>query len=99
MSLLILSFTSTDAIPLHVLTDMLLTQPIDKEEGRMPSPAQLKRKFIIKHKKLPEGSEASLFTSRIQEDNGPDIDISNAVKNGILYLEDPIDKVRLIDLI
>jgi phosphatidylinositol phospholipase C gamma-1 len=70
---------------------MLLTQPIDKDEGRMPSPSQLKRKFIIKHKKLPEGSEVGF--SRIQEDNGPDIDISNAVKNGILYLEDPIDKV------
>lgn len=75
---------------------MLLTQPIDKDEGQMPSPLQLKRKFIIKHKKLPEGSEAALNASRIQEDAAPDIDISNAVKNGILYLEDPIDKVSFI---
>ena len=72
---------------------MLLTQPIDKDEGQMPSPIQLKKKFIIKHKKLPEGSEAALNASRVQEESGHDVDISSAVKNGILYLEDPHDKV------
>lgn len=31
---------------------MLLTQPIDRESGQMPSPEQLKRKIIIKVKEL-----------------------------------------------
>lgn len=78
-----------------VLGDMLLTSHVDKDEVQMPSPLKLLKKFIIKHKKLPEGSEAALLASRVQEDNGPDIDISNAVKNGILYLEDPVDKVSI----
>ena len=76
-------------------TDMLLTQAIDKDENRMPSPIQLKKKFIIKHKKLPEASEAGLLSTRVQEDNGPENDISNAVKNGVLFLEDPVDKVSV----
>lgn len=37
-----------------VLGDMLLTQPIDRNETRMPSPEQLMYKFIIKHKRLPD---------------------------------------------
>lgn len=31
-----------------LVPDMLLTQPIDRDETCMPSPTQLKRKFIIK---------------------------------------------------
>lgn len=38
----------------EVLGDMLVTQPIHRNEDRMPSPEQLKHKFIIKHKRLPE---------------------------------------------
>lgn len=34
--------------------DMLVTQPINKDETKMPSPEQLKYKIIIKHKKFPE---------------------------------------------
>lgn len=30
------------------LSDMLLTQPVERDEAEMPSPAQLKRKIIIK---------------------------------------------------
>ena len=58
----------------------------------LPSPSQLKRRFIIKHKKLPEGSEAALLAAKVQEDVTTDVDISTAVKNGELYLEDPIEK-------
>lgn len=39
---------------IEILGDMLLTQPIDRNENRMPSPEQLVYKFIIKHKRLPE---------------------------------------------
>ncbi|RWS31552.1 phospholipase C gamma-like protein, partial [Leptotrombidium deliense] len=74
----------------EILGDLLLTQPISSEETEMPSPNQLKRKFIIKHKKLPEGTEVAV-TSKTTDESEPDI--SNSVKNGILYLEDPIDKI------
>jgi len=39
---------------IEVLGDMLLTQPVDRNETKMPSPEQLMYKFIIKHKRLPE---------------------------------------------
>lgn len=42
------------SIMIEVLGDMLLTQPIDRNENRMPSPEQLMYKFILKHKRLPE---------------------------------------------
>ena len=36
---------------------MLLTAPVDKTEKELPSPEKLRRKIILKHKKLPEGSD------------------------------------------
>lgn len=39
---------------IEILGDMLVTQPIDWNEDRMPSPKKLKYKFIIKHKRLPQ---------------------------------------------
>lgn len=39
---------------IEILGDMLITQPIERFEYKMPSPEQLKFKFIIKHKRLPE---------------------------------------------
>lgn len=41
----------------EILGDLLLTQPIDKTETKLPSPHQLRNKIILKHKKLPEGLE------------------------------------------
>ncbi|XP_023227625.1 1-phosphatidylinositol 4,5-bisphosphate phosphodiesterase gamma-1-like [Centruroides sculpturatus] len=76
---------------IEVFGDMLLTQPIDKDEVKMPSPHQLKKKIIIKHKKLPEGTDENTVFSRNEEIN-IDQDVSNAIKNGFLYLEDPVDK-------
>ncbi|XP_055354504.1 LOW QUALITY PROTEIN: 1-phosphatidylinositol 4,5-bisphosphate phosphodiesterase gamma-1-like [Paramacrobiotus metropolitanus] len=40
-----------------VLGDLLLTEAIDPEERQMPSPNQLKRKIIIKHKKIRKNVE------------------------------------------
>ncbi|XP_037936423.1 1-phosphatidylinositol 4,5-bisphosphate phosphodiesterase gamma-1-like [Teleopsis dalmanni] len=34
--------------------DMLLTQRCDRSESQLPSPYQLRKKIILKHKKLPE---------------------------------------------
>uniref|UniRef100_A0A8C6VB80 1-phosphatidylinositol 4,5-bisphosphate phosphodiesterase gamma n=1 Tax=Naja naja TaxID=35670 RepID=A0A8C6VB80_NAJNA len=71
-----------------VFGDMLLTKPIDISADGLPSPNQLKRKILIKHKKLAEGSAyEEMPSSAVYSEN----DISNSIKNGILYLEDPIN--------
>lgn len=47
--------------------------------------------LVPQHKKLAEGSAyEELPTSVMYSEN----DISNSIKNGILYLEDPINHVR-----
>eukprot|EP00730_Choanoeca_flexa_P001991 TRINITY_DN10872_c0_g1_i3.p1 TRINITY_DN10872_c0_g1~~TRINITY_DN10872_c0_g1_i3.p1 ORF type:complete len:1382 (+),score=416.91 TRINITY_DN10872_c0_g1_i3:102-4247(+) len=60
--------------------------PNANEAGRdcYPSPEQLKGRVIIKHKKLQGGSD-SIDTSAKMED------LSSARRNGILFLEDPIN--------
>ncbi|XP_074148737.1 1-phosphatidylinositol 4,5-bisphosphate phosphodiesterase gamma-1 isoform X1 [Sminthopsis crassicaudata] len=71
-----------------VFGDTLLTKPVDIAADGLPSPNQLKRKILIKHKKLAEGSAyEEVPTSVMYSEN----DISNSIKNGILYLEDPIN--------
>ncbi|XP_033849121.2 1-phosphatidylinositol 4,5-bisphosphate phosphodiesterase gamma-1-like isoform X2 [Acipenser ruthenus] len=70
-----------------VFGDMLLTKPVDINADELPSPYQLRRKIIIKHKKLVEGNMYEEVSSASYSEN----DISNSIKNGILYLEDPID--------
>ncbi|XP_034839388.1 1-phosphatidylinositol 4,5-bisphosphate phosphodiesterase gamma-1 isoform X1 [Maniola hyperantus] len=73
-----------------VFGDMLVVQPYEKNETVLPSPHELKRKIILKHKKLPEGAEENSFAVRQEE--GKDLDLRNTIKNGILLLEDPVDK-------
>ncbi|XP_064466965.1 1-phosphatidylinositol 4,5-bisphosphate phosphodiesterase gamma-1-like isoform X2 [Ornithodoros turicata] len=75
----------------EVFGENLLTQPIERDASKMPSPEQLKRKIIIKHKKLPDGTDEKMVVVR-NDEPGQDTDVSNALKNGILYLEDPVDK-------
>ncbi|GBN10574.1 hypothetical protein AVEN_244130-1 [Araneus ventricosus] len=53
---------------------MLLVQPIERDGTQMPSPAQLKRRIIIKHKKLPDGHEEKLILSR---DEGIEVVLHN----------------------
>ena len=50
-----------------VFGDMLLTQPIDKNELSLPSPSQLRNKIILKHKKLPEGLEEDAVCVQIDD--------------------------------
>ena len=47
----------------EVLGSMLLTVPLDGNETVLPSPQALRRKFILKHKKLPEGYNRSMSSS------------------------------------
>ncbi|KAK7889873.1 hypothetical protein WMY93_025433 [Mugilogobius chulae] len=70
-----------------VFGDLLLTKPIDNNAEELPSPYQLRRKILIKHKKLVEGTVYEEVSTASYSEN----DISNSLKNGILYLEDPID--------
>ncbi|NWT45690.1 PLCG1 phosphodiesterase, partial [Chroicocephalus maculipennis] len=70
-----------------VFGDMLLTKPVDINADELPSPTQLKKKILIKHKKLVEGNLYEEVCTASYSEN----DISNSIKNGILYLEDPID--------
>ncbi|XP_043208508.1 1-phosphatidylinositol 4,5-bisphosphate phosphodiesterase gamma-1-like [Amphibalanus amphitrite] len=72
----------------EVFGDMLLTAPVDKTESELPSPQALRRKILIKHKKLPEGSDEVVVTS--QDDGFDGLDLSDSLKNGILYLEDQV---------
>lgn len=70
--------------------ETLLTQPVDSNERSLPSPFNLRHKILIKHKKLPEGNDERLVLLR--SDDSQECDLSNSVKNGILYMEDHIDK-------
>ncbi|KAI6655258.1 1-phosphatidylinositol 4,5-bisphosphate phosphodiesterase gamma-1-like [Oopsacas minuta] len=72
-----------------ILGDLLLTEPV-KGATCLPSPNQLKRKVILKHKKLPEGSdETVVLTDTGEAQVTKQQDISNSQKNGFLYLKDP----------
>ncbi|XP_077024410.1 1-phosphatidylinositol 4,5-bisphosphate phosphodiesterase gamma-1 isoform X2 [Tamandua tetradactyla] len=71
-----------------VLGDTLLTKPVDIAADGLPSPSQLKRKILIKHKKLAEGSAYEEVPTSVMYSES---DISNSIKNGILYLEDPVN--------
>lgn len=85
----------------EVFGDTLLIQQIEKNEIQLPSPYQLRRRIILKHKKLPEGYRNGVAEDGLgtidrgtlirQEDN--ELDIRSTIKNGILYLEDPVDKI------
>eukprot|EP00118_Oscarella_pearsei_P006498 m.29453 g.29453 ORF g.29453 m.29453 type:complete len:1306 (+) comp31169_c0_seq5:82-3999(+) len=81
----------------EMLGDMLLTHPIDVNANMLPSPFQLKRKILIKHKKLPPGADEEKFTISARPAEDMELremmDLSNSLKQGILLLEDPIDKV------
>ncbi|VVC96133.1 unnamed protein product, partial [Leptidea sinapis] len=73
-----------------VFGDMLVIQPFAKGETCLPSPHDLRKKIILKHKKLPEGAEENSFS--IRQEECKDLDLRHSIKNGILLLEDPVDK-------
>ncbi|XP_017962676.1 1-phosphatidylinositol 4,5-bisphosphate phosphodiesterase gamma-1 isoform X2 [Drosophila navojoa] len=56
---------------IEVFGDMLLTQPCDRNELHLPSPNQLRRKIILKHKKLPQ------FDENVSSINLPAVGVSN----------------------
>lgn len=72
---------------IEIFGDMLLVHQIDKNEIQLPSPYQLRRRIVLKHKKLPEVEEESSPRFIDEAEN-----LRNIPKEGFLYLQDPVDK-------
>lgn len=71
-----------------VFGDMLCTKPVTKDDSVLPSPLELKGKIIVKHKKLSDQNRQSeVFNGELDLlDIG---DVSNSVKNGLMYMYEP----------
>jgi phosphatidylinositol phospholipase C gamma-1 len=76
----------------QIFGDMLLTCPINSSVECLPSPNQLKRKIIIKHKKLQTDDDLSLKMDHLADVDRPMDDLSFSIKTGLLYMQDPINK-------
>lgn len=78
----------------EVFGDMLLVHRIDKNETQLPSPYQLRRRIILKHKKLPEVEDGTTPRSNDTTPTPDDTDNSlrSTPKEGRMYLQDPVDK-------
>ena len=70
--------------------DMLITEALpecrEPDRNAYPSPTQLMRRIIIKHKKLTAGSDEVVVSSSKQDE-----DLSSSALNGFLYIEDKLD--------
>ena len=86
---------------------MIVTELLDPEATCLPSPNQLKMRILIKHKKIEVGEKTksgTLQKSGAQKSGTFQVDdtetesfltdLSNQRKNGYLYMQDPIDKVK-----
>uniref|UniRef100_A0AC34QNU8 SH2 domain-containing protein n=1 Tax=Panagrolaimus sp. JU765 TaxID=591449 RepID=A0AC34QNU8_9BILA len=62
---------------------------ISKDETHLPSPAALRKKIILKHKKLPNENE--ILTVQRSDDDDPDILSKDCVKRGVLSLRNNTD--------
>ncbi|XP_046842462.1 1-phosphatidylinositol 4,5-bisphosphate phosphodiesterase gamma-1-like isoform X1 [Xenia sp. Carnegie-2017] len=76
-----------------IFGDMLLCFPLDPNEECLPSPEQLKHKILIKHKKLPTDADVDDMVNIERDFIFMEDELSDLTKNGILYLEDEMDKV------
>ena len=63
----------------EIFDDLLVTQTIERNENQMPSPSQLRKKIIIKHKKLSDHESNEQTNEAV-------------LKSGIMSMEDPMDK-------
>lgn len=73
---------------IEIFGDSLITQSLDKNETHLPSPEQLKRKIVLKHKKLPENGTIEEAQVKLPDEVSKEMDLSNTIKNGIMYLKD-----------
>ncbi|ODN02952.1 1-phosphatidylinositol 4,5-bisphosphate phosphodiesterase gamma-1 [Orchesella cincta] len=72
----------------EIFGDMLVTQSLDKNETQLPSPEQLKRRIILKHKKLPENGTIEEVPAKLPDEVSKEMDLSNTIRNGVMYLKD-----------
>ncbi|VDN03875.1 unnamed protein product [Thelazia callipaeda] len=70
----------------EILGEYLLTTPVSRDEICLPSPATLKRKIILKHKKLPTEIEDSA-SQLLEEDQEADLLAMKFTRRGILSLK------------
>lgn len=59
----------------EVFGELLLTHPVEKNETKLPSPAQLRHRVLLKHKKLPDGADEASVLMR-SDDGKPYILLS-----------------------
>ena len=54
--------------------------------------------LCVQHKKLPEWVDGTewRYTVASEDSSNMEIDVSTSVKNGIMYLEDPVDHVSVL---
>ncbi len=52
---------------LDVFGDSLVSGYLEKGETELPSPDQLKRRILLKHKKLPEGADEGSFVAKSED--------------------------------
>lgn len=63
----------------EIFGDLLVTQTVERNEFQMPSPSQLRKKIIIKHKKLSDHDSNEQSNELV-------------LNNGIMSIEDPVTK-------
>lgn len=73
---------------IEVFGEMLLKDRIDRNEFQLPSPFQLRKKIILKHKKLPEVEDDSRNRIVDEVEN-----LTTLPKEGRLFLQDQINKL------
>ncbi|KAK3855644.1 hypothetical protein Pcinc_037965 [Petrolisthes cinctipes] len=75
-----------------VFGDRLLVEPVSPNEQVMPSPEQLKYKIILKHRKLPGGTDECTPLVPNIDDQGGEMELSKlSLKSSRLYLRNPVD--------
>ncbi|MFH4973935.1 hypothetical protein AB6A40_000644 [Gnathostoma spinigerum] len=72
----------------EILGDLLLVVPLSPNEKCLPSPAALKGKILLKHKKLPIAKCDATTTSAVDDCQDSDILSRECVKRGVLYVKD-----------
>jgi phosphatidylinositol phospholipase C, gamma-1 len=65
---------------------LLLTAPVSRDEWQLPSPAALRRKIILKHKKLQNDRQEADAVSLLEDELEQDILSRRCIKKGILWL-------------
>ncbi|XP_071536476.1 1-phosphatidylinositol 4,5-bisphosphate phosphodiesterase gamma-1 isoform X2 [Panulirus ornatus] len=76
----------------EVFQDALLVAPLDNNEQVMPSPEQLKGKIILKHRKLPGGTDEFTPLAANVDEQGGEMELSKlSIKSDRLYLKNPVD--------